>query len=179
MSYVVRETGGFFGGYEVGHYAPDGDWIPHSRTRYQSDAEDQVNVLNGGNHTASREHLEHAAQLDRDRRKHESAERRAQEGAARELERQRAASAELEATNLAEAARQQRNWAQAQLDSQANWLAVQEENRRRAAEEAAEQLRLYPPQVTVVRGGSASWDGIVTFHFRNGEVVALSAAAAV
>ncbi len=47
MAYVSRPPSGFFGGYDVGYYTPDGNWQSHSAGLSQSAADELVNTLNG------------------------------------------------------------------------------------------------------------------------------------
>ncbi|KXP08810.1 hypothetical protein [Tsukamurella pseudospumae] len=159
MAYVIQfERGGWLGKdkWWVGHYAPDGEWIVHSCNFSQEEAEDEVNLLNGGNAAAIRQ----------------QAQAQATDHLAAETA--RAAAAEREAANLAEQQRLLAEQAHRQERERAAWLAAQEADRRRAQEQAAEQLRLYPPTETKAVGGVAAWDGSIAFHLSNGEMVLLS-----
>lgn len=196
MAYVSRPPAGLFGGYEVGFYAPDGTWHSHTSRLSHSAADELVNTLNGGNAAATRIEAERWQEAERDRRRDEANERRAQEKAALKLERERRAAADLEAANLARLermnaetvatnARQRAEWQQTQERERAEWvaardaerykwLAAQAEDRRRAEAEAAEQLRKFPPKQTVTVGGIAQWNGIIAYRLKTGEVVTVS-----
>ncbi|RDH13560.1 hypothetical protein [Tsukamurella pulmonis] len=173
MAYVIKRIPGLVGstieiGYELG-----GEWCVHTSARSMEEAEAIVNRLNGGNFAGTREDVENQA-----------AERRAREAADLAIAREQTAAAKLDAANLAErervnqealAANERFLAAQARQadEDRAKWLAAQEEDRRRAEREAAEQLRLYPPAETVIVGGVGSWDGTVTFHRSDGEIIAV------
>lgn len=195
MGYVSRPPSGFFGGYEVGFYAPDGNWHSHSSGLSHSAADELVNTLNGGNVAVSRIEAERQQEADQQRWRHEANERRAQERAALKLERERRAAADQEAANLAKRermnaetaatnARQQAEWQQTQEHERAawvaardaerdKWLATQAEDRRRAEAEVAEQLRKFPPKQTITVGGLTGWNGNIAYRLRTGEVVAV------
>ncbi|KRQ20559.1 MULTISPECIES: hypothetical protein [Mycobacteroides] len=193
MAYVSRPPSGFFGGYDVGYYTPDGNWQSHTAGLSQSAADELVNTLNGGNVASSRIEAERREEAERQRRRDEANERRIQEKAALKLERERRSAAEQEAANLAKRERmnaetavtnerQRAEWEQAQERDRAawiaardaerdKWLATQAEDRRRAEAEVAEQLRRFPPKQTVTIGGLDGWHGNIAYRLRTGEVV--------
>ncbi|AUN38646.1 hypothetical protein [Tsukamurella tyrosinosolvens] len=159
MAYVIQyERGGWFekDRWKVGYHSPDGEWRHYSTWYSSEEAEEEVNLLNGGNAAATRRHLE------------------AQSEAELALEQERRATAEQVAANLAERERLLAEQAHQQDLERAKWAAAQKEDRRRAQEEAAEQLRRYPPTMTVVEGGSAAWNGAIEFQLSNGGTITVA-----
>ncbi len=159
MAYVIQhERGGWFerDRWKVGYYSPDGEWQHYSTFDTSDEAEDEVNLLNGGNAATTRRHYE------------------AQAEAELALEWERRATAEQVAANLAERERLLAEQAHQQDLERAKWAAVQQEDRRRTQEEAAEQLRRYPPTLTVIEGGTATWNGAIEFQLSNGGTITVA-----
>ena len=153
MAYVIQfERGIWFekDRWKVGYYDPSGEWQHYSTFHTSEEAEEEVNLLNGGNAATTRRHLE------------------AQTEAELAIEQERRATAEQVAANLAERERLLAEQAHQQDLERAKWAAAQQEDRRRAQEEAAEQLRLYPPTLTVIEGGTTAWNGAIEFQLSNG-----------
>lgn len=186
MAYVIRNK-------EVGYYAPDGTWVKHAFFYRLQDAEREANILNGGdggaaaelareNRQAQRDLAETVRQAERDREnaeqaiayaRQEAAQREANNLAAQARLQQDAAQAAADqlAATAAETARAQQEWVRAQEQNHANWLVAQEEARRRAQVEAAEQLKKWPPTQRVIVGGLQDWDGTVAYRLKSGEWV--------
>lgn len=159
--YVVRPPDRFSRWHEVGYYKPDGEWERHTGGLGSAAADELVNQLNGGSAAVSQEYLDRLEQMDRERRRDDAEERRAREAAELQREQERRAAAEQEAANIAERARLEEA-------SNARWLETEQENRRRAEAERAEQLRMYPPRELRGVGGLADWNGIVAFRLKAG-----------
>ncbi|MFZ2241680.1 MAG: hypothetical protein WAV90_19360 [Gordonia amarae] len=177
--------------YEVGYWKPDGQWHKHDAFRSKSAAAEACNRLNGGDGGAA-ERMEQdrrweSDQRDRQARDAQRAQQKSDQKIASENARAaeaRARAAELEADNLTrkaqlqaedaqETVRAQREWVRLKDAEREKWLATEQENRRRAQAEAAEQLKRFPPTETRIVGGADSWDRKLVYRLKDGQTVVL------